>query len=72
MFSNAKKKIWRKNTDSDMLTSLRHPTQNLHKIKKASVRKYSGSHRKLRPAGAEYKLIDDLLRNVAAHSGFPY
>ena len=36
------------------------------------IRKYSGSHRKLRPAGAEYKLNDGLLRHVAAHSGFPY
>ena len=31
-----------------------------------TVKKYSGSHRKLRPAGAEY------IKNVAAHSGFPY
>ena len=37
-----------------------------------TVRKYSGSHRKLRPAGAEYELNDGWLRNVAAHSGFPY
>jgi hypothetical protein len=35
------------------------------------VRKYSGSHRKLRPAGAEYELNDGLLKNVAARSGFP-
>ena len=36
------------------------------------VRKYLGSHCKPRPAGAEYKLNDGWLRNVAAHSGFPY
>ena len=35
------------------------------------VRKYSGSHRKLRPTGAEYESNDDLLRNMAAHSGLP-
>ena len=36
------------------------------------VKKYSGSHRKLRPVGAEYKSNDGLLKNMAAHSGFPY
>ena len=36
------------------------------------VRKYSGSHRELRPAGAEYKINDGLLKNLAAHSGLPY
>ena len=30
------------------------------------VRKYSGSHRELRPAGAEYKINDGLLKNLAA------
>ena len=36
------------------------------------VRKCLGSHRKLRPAGAEYELNDGWLGNMAAHSGFPY
>ena len=36
------------------------------------VGKYSGSHHKLRPAGAEYELNDGWLRNMAAHSSFPY
>ena len=36
------------------------------------VRKYLGSHRELRPAGAEYKINDGLLKNLAAHSGLPY
>ena len=51
----------------------------LNEIKKAfrtslilDSKKYSGSHRKLRPAGAEYEINDGLLRNMAAHSGFPY
>ena len=38
----------------------------------APVKKYSGSHRELHPAGAEYKINDGLLRNLAAHSGLPY
>ena len=29
----------------------------------AIVKKYSGSHRKLRPAGSEYKINDGLLKN---------
>ena len=33
--------------------------------------KYPGSHRKLRPAGAEYEKNDEQLRNLAAHSGLP-
>ena len=37
---------------------------------KLFVKKYLGSHRVFRPAGAEYKSFDDLLRNVAGHSGF--
>ena len=37
----------------------------------AYVRKCSGSHRKVRPAGAEYQLNDGLLRNEAAHNGRP-
>ena len=37
-----------------------------------SVKKYSGSHRELRLAGAEYKINDGLLKNQAAHSGLPY
>jgi hypothetical protein len=58
---------------------------NLHENKKAlciafywkdvceriKVRKYSGSHRELRPTGTEYEINDDQLRNRAAHSGLP-
>ena len=48
-------------------------TETYMKFKKHLLdgRKYSRSRRKLRPAGAEYEINDDQLRNLAAHSGFP-
>jgi hypothetical protein len=36
-----------------------------NKNKKALVKKYSGSHRELRPTGTEYEINDDQLRNLS-------
>ena len=40
--------------------------------KHPDLRKYTGSHQKSVLAGAEYKIFDDLLKNIAAHSSLPY
>ena len=43
----------------------------LWRVLEPRSQKYSGSHRQLRPAGAEYELFDENLKKVAAHSGLP-
>jgi hypothetical protein len=68
--------IMRKYILSACITSIENLLNEIKKAFRSSLilefRKYSGSHRKLRPAGAEYEINDGLLRNMAAHSGFPY